>query len=141
MTTPSRMLVAATAATCEPVTPASASASRTQAAIARQPAATSKSWPPGTPGGSWCVHSLARAATCSPAAVNSTARQLPVPASIAIRYGPLISLPPSRAVGPGGLPGFGRLVLGAGDTATAPGGPYAAFGPGVCGARAWLGGQ
>jgi len=46
--------------------------------------------PPGTPGGSWWAHSLARAATCSPAAVNSTARQLPVPASIASRQGPFM---------------------------------------------------
>src|SRR5262249_24002325 len=34
------------------------------------------------------------------------------------------------------LPGFGRLVLGAGDTATAPGAPQAAFGPGACGGSA-----
>src|SRR5579859_4114713 len=34
----------------------------------------------------------------------------------------------------GRFAGFGRLVLGAGDTATAPGAPYAAFDPGACGA-------
>jgi len=51
-TMPSRMLVAATAATSRPSAPAVLSASRTQAAMACQPAYTSKSWPPGTPGGS-----------------------------------------------------------------------------------------
>src|SRR6266851_9870559 len=33
----------------------------------------------------------------------------------------------------GRFAGFGRPVLGAGDTARAPGAPYAAFGPGACG--------
>src|SRR5215831_520295 len=37
--------------------------------------------------------------------------------------------PPSRALGPGGLAGFGRLVLGAGTPQRPLGGPYAAFGP------------
>ena len=78
-----RMLVAETAATSPPAAPASRSASRTQAAMARQPASTSKSWPPGAPGGSRCAHSRCAAPTCRPASVNSSARQLPVPASIA----------------------------------------------------------
>ena len=88
------MLVAATAATSAPAAPAplsaERSASRTQAAMACQPATTSKSWPPGTPGGSAWVHSRCPTPACSPASVNSTARQLPVPASMASRYGPLI---------------------------------------------------
>ena len=65
--------------------PRRASASRMQAAIASQLAATSKSWPPGASGGSRWIHSRRLAATCSPFSVNSTARQLPVPASIASR--------------------------------------------------------
>ena len=80
---PSRMLVAATARTLSPVAPAAASASCTQAAIASQLAVTSKSWPPGASGGSRWTHSRRLAATCSPFSVNRTARQLPVPASIA----------------------------------------------------------
>src|SRR5262252_818290 len=87
---PSRMLVAATAATSPPAAPAAASASRMQAVISRQLVSTSKSWPPGTPGGSWWVHSRCPTPACSPVSVNSTARQLPVPASMASRYGPLI---------------------------------------------------
>ena len=79
------MLVAATAATSVPVAPASRSVSRMQATIASQLAVTSKSWPPGTPGGSRWVHSRWDTATCWPASVNSSARQLPVPASIASR--------------------------------------------------------
>ena len=79
------MLVAATAATSAPAAPAAPSASRTHSPTARQPAVTSKSWPPGTPGGSRWTHSRFPAATCSPASVNSTARQLPVPASMARR--------------------------------------------------------
>ena len=81
----SRMLVAATAATSFPVAPARRRASRMQAAIASQLASTSKSWPPGTPGGSRWVHSGRDPATCSPATVKSSARQLPVPASTASR--------------------------------------------------------
>src|SRR5215468_9275650 len=42
------------------------------------------------------------------------------------------SLPRGRSA-LGGLTGFGRLVLGTGDTVTAPGAPYTAFGPGACG--------
>ena len=84
-TMPSRMLVAATAATWSPVASAWCSASRMQAAIASQLASTSKSWPPGTPGGSRCAHSRSETAACSPATVNSSARQLPVPASTASR--------------------------------------------------------
>ena len=84
-TMPSRMLVAATAATSAPVAPATASASPMHAAIARQPASTSKSWPPGTPGGSRWVHSRCPTPAWVPSAVNSTARQLPVPASMASR--------------------------------------------------------
>ena len=79
------MLVAATAATSAPVAPARRSASRTQAEIAIQLDWTSKSCPPGTPGGWRWVHSRCDTATCSPAAVKSSARQLPVPASIANR--------------------------------------------------------
>ena len=82
---PSRMLVAATARTSAPVAPAWPSASLMQAAIACQLAWTSKSWPPGASGGSRCVHSRRLAATCSPFSVNSSARQLPVPASMASR--------------------------------------------------------
>ena len=84
-TIPSRMLVAATAATSAPVAPARRRASRMQAAIASQLASTSKSWPPGASGGSRWVHSRSETATCSPATVNSSARQLPVPASTASR--------------------------------------------------------
>ena len=82
---PSRMLVVLTAATSSPVAPASRSASRMQAEMTSQLASTSKSWPPGASGGSWWVHSRRDAATCSPFSVNSSARQLPVPASIASR--------------------------------------------------------
>ncbi|HST26557.1 MAG TPA: hypothetical protein VLJ76_11245, partial [Gaiellaceae bacterium] len=82
------MLVAAIAATSPPDAPADASAPEMQAAISRQLVSTSKSCPPGTPGGSWWVHSRSDTATCSPFSVNSSARQLPVPASIASRYGP-----------------------------------------------------
>ncbi len=64
--------------------------------MACQPAWTSKSWPPGTPGGSWWVHSRCPTPACSAVSVNSTARQLPVPASMASRYGPLI--PPRSLV-------------------------------------------
>ena len=63
---PSRMLVAATAATSSPVAPAWLIASLTQAVISCQLAWVSKSWPPGTPGGSWWVHSRSETATCSP---------------------------------------------------------------------------
>ena len=70
---------------CRRSRPRPRSASRMQAAIASQLASTSKSWPPGTSGGSRCTHSRRLAATCSPFSVNSTARQLPVPASMASR--------------------------------------------------------
>jgi hypothetical protein len=53
--------------------------------ISRQFTSTSKSWPPGAPGGSRWVHSRRLCATCLPCSVNSTARQLPVPASMASR--------------------------------------------------------
>ena len=79
------MLVAATAATSAPSAPVWCSASRMHSPTARQPAVTSKSWPPGTPGGSRWTHSRCPAPTCWPASVNSTARQLPVPASMASR--------------------------------------------------------
>jgi len=57
------------------------SASRTQAAMACQPAHDVEFLAAGTPGGSWWVHWLPHGA-CSPVSVNSTARQLPVPASM-----------------------------------------------------------
>ncbi len=79
------MLVAATAATSAPAAPACRSASRMQAVIKAQLATTSKSCPPGTPGGSRWVHSRCDTATCWPSTVKSSARQLPVPASIASR--------------------------------------------------------
>ncbi len=54
------MLVAATAATSAPVRPRRpVRPARTRRSRASPPS-TSKSWPPGTPGGSWCVHSRAR---------------------------------------------------------------------------------
>ena len=65
--------------------PAARSASPMHAAMACQPASTSKSWPPGTSGGSRWVHSRCPAPACAPVSVNSTARQLPVPASMARR--------------------------------------------------------
>src|SRR5260370_17422258 len=98
---PSRMLVAATAATSSPDEPAERRTSRMQAVIAVQLASTSKSWPPGASGGSRWVHSRSETATCSPERPNSSARQLPVPASTASRKGliGLASLAGRRAGG------------------------------------------
>src|SRR5215469_6925685 len=53
----------------------------------------------------------------------------------ALRFSVLTTLPPSRAVGPGGLPGFGVLVLGAG-TPQRPWGALCGVRPGTCGVPA-----
>jgi hypothetical protein len=72
----------------------SASASRRHAQISCQFAAVSKTCEPGAPGSSGCEYSRWPMATCDPSGANRTARQLPVPASIASSSSPLTQPPP-----------------------------------------------
>ena len=62
------------------------SASRMQSQISRQFRAVSKTCEPGTPGSAACDHSRCPIATCRPSSSKRTARQLPVPRSMASRW-------------------------------------------------------
>ena len=70
---------------------ADASASRTHSQIRRQPPSVSNTWAPGTPGSAGCVHSRCPRPSCVPPRSKITARQLPVPASIASVTGSLMT--------------------------------------------------
>src|SRR4051794_16569386 len=80
---PSRMLVALTAFTASAGTPAAARASRIHAQIRSQLPVVSNSCEPGTPSSSRWVYSRCPLPAGVPSGVNSSARQLPVPASTA----------------------------------------------------------
>ena len=82
-TIPSRMLVLLTAATSAGRMAAPASASRMHSLMSAQLRVVSNTWDPGTPGSSACDHSRWPIATWVPASSNRTARQLPVPRSMA----------------------------------------------------------
>ncbi len=92
---PSRIEVADTALTAEASTPAVASASRVHSQIRAQLAVVSKTWEPGTPGRAAWLYSRWPIATWWPSRSNSTARQEPVPASMASSSSPLMRRPPA----------------------------------------------
>ena len=89
------MLVVAIAATDRGSAPLFSSTPLTHPTISFQFPSTSKSIEPGNRGSSLWLHSACDTATCRPDSSKSTARALPVPASIAIRY-----LPEAKALTP-----------------------------------------
>ena len=80
---PSRMLVALTAATASAEMPGAASTSCTHSQISAQLPVVSNSCEPGASGRVACDHSRWPIASWWPSGSNTTARQLPVPASMA----------------------------------------------------------
>src|SRR5438309_11713909 len=91
------MLVLLTAAMEPAVTPGAASTSRMQAQMLDQFASVSNTCEPGYSGREGCDHSRCAMASCVPSGAKTTARQLPVPASMASRYSPLTRALPDSA--------------------------------------------
>src|SRR2546426_202076 len=86
---PSRMLVVLTARIALVSMPGDCNTARMHSEMSRQLVAVSKTCEPGTPSIARWLHSRWAIATCRPPVSNTTARQLPVPASSASSRGSL----------------------------------------------------